>query len=398
MSLLSNSPEVPATPSGISPIGAHGAPTTDLAPFAESDIEFSEHPVLMKWLNHGLRAGKLRQLESEFPHLMNSENLRNHVVMRRDGQFAAHCLIQIASVTAGDRDLDVGMIGMVYTDPAFRGRGLASACLEKGLSKIEKSKASLALLWSDLDRFYGRLGFDRAGIERFYLIDRALCSRALRAASPIDRVRPARTSDWPHLEALHASKTPHCRRPSGFLAQLSESPDCRFLVAELNGIPVAYAAMGRGDDLARTVHEWAGTSDGLIACLSILLDSDEEITLLEGPVKESATRGLRGAGAASGRGSLGLLKILDIETIWSSVCGRARGLSGMRLSEHPSAPGTFLFSTPSQEIDLSHRSALSFLFGPSMPRSLLVALSIEERERLRTYLPYPLFMWGFDSI
>ncbi len=361
-----------------------------------------ERATLLAWLNRGIRDGRTARLESEFPTALFSGNtaqdLRNHIVVRCNGRFASHVLVHTIPVEAVGKNLKLGMIGMVYTDPAFRGRGAAKIALERAIAQLKEDGTALTILWSDLDAFYARVGFHRAGVENFYLLGREHCRDMCGMSLGELEVRNAASTDWQYLERLYAAKPSRHQRPAGRLARLAAAPDSETLVAVRAGTPVAYATMGRGDDLTGVVHEWAGGARGLMACLNRFFEVRSEITLLEGPIHERATRPLRSAGACPHPGSLGLMRILDAEKLWAMLANGVPALAGMQLVENESAETSFTFSTTRRSFTLSHQSALSFLFGPSMPRTLQLGLEPDEREVLHKRLPLPLFIWGFDSI
>lgn len=370
--------------------------------FRCSPVRAEEREALLAWLNHGLRNTREQRLEAEFPTALFSRNLAHdldkHILVRSNGRFASHALVHTIPVEAVGQRIELGMIGMVYTDPAFRGRGAARIAIEQAIEQMRERGTALAILWSDLDSFYQRLGFDRAGVENFYLLDSERCRSARATGLDAMDVRRATPTDWQSLERLYAAKPSRHLRAAGDLERLAAAPDCETLVAVRAGVPIAYAAMGRGDDLTGVVHDWAGDPAGLVACLNQFTQSQNEITLLEGPVHEAATRPLRVAGARPHPGSLGLMRILDAERLWTTVSGGEAALATMRLTADTSADNVYTFSTPQREFTLNHQSALTLLFGPSLPRSLRLGLEPVELEVLRRRFPWPIFLWGFDSI
>ena len=310
----------------------------------------------------------------------------------------SHALAHTSTVEARGTRTTVGMIGMVYTDPKFRGRGAAQLAVRGAVERLHARGASLVILWSDLDAFYARLGFHRAGIEHSYCLDAELCERMYKNHLGEVQVRAPRDDDWPHLERLYSEKPSRQIRAIGSLRQLARTPDCETLVAIQDDRPIAYASMGRGDDLTGIVHEWGGASGGLIRCLNEFARSRGEVALLEGPVPEPATQPLREVGAPKNVGTLGLIQLLDAQGLFKTIARDQPQLRNMHLTAHPHHDNAYTFSTPHADITLSHQSALSLLFGPSLPRSLQLGLEADECHALRICFPWPLFVWGFDSI
>ncbi len=383
----------------------HGRPRSKVdahASFHVAPVREHERPGLLRWLDHGLRGGREGRLEAEFaPVLFHGDPLaecQQHVLVREGEQLASHCLTRCITVEAVGRRIELGMVGMVYTDPAARGRGAARLAVEAGIDRLRERGASVAVLWSDLDAFYNRQGFHRAGIENFYVIDRALCQRAQLASDPTIEVQEAQAHDWFELEALYASKpTRHVREP-GELRRLAVAPECETRVARRDQRVLAYASMGRGDDLSGVVHEWAGDAEGVGACIESFARERDELIVLEGPIHERATVALRRAGARPNPGSFGLMKILDVDALWKCLSEDVEALTDMRLTRSEQTGGEFVFEMPGRRIPLSAPSALSLLFGPALPRSLALGLNAATRNAIGRHLPWPLFIWGFDSI
>ncbi len=268
---------------------------------------------LLDWLDDGLRGGRRGRLLAEYGPLLEEPGAAHHVVCRIAGEPVSHVLWRVAEARAGGVALPVGMLGLVYTDPRARGRGLAGRALRAALEEIAARGAVLAALWSEKRDFYARLGFEAAGVERMLRIDASLCAAARaalgsRAGLEVSRARPG---DGPALDALYAAKSARLARPSGWLARLAAAPDCELRVARAQGRVVAYAACGRGDDLQGVVHEWAGEPDAVLACASDLLGGRPALLMLAGPELEAPVRALRVVGAEELRGSLALIRVLD---------------------------------------------------------------------------------------
>lgn len=372
------------------------------ATFCVSALRTHERDELLAWLNRGLRNGRPARLEAEFHSTLFSgdpERDRDcHVLVRDRGRFASHCLVRSIDAEAMGSRIRLGLIGMVYTDPGARGRGAARLALEASVERLSQQGANLAVLWSDLDDFYARLGFERAGIENVYLLDRELCNAACTDEARALEVRDAEETDWPGLERLYDAKPSRHVRAAGELERLAAAPDTRTLVALREGEPLGYAAMGRGDDLTGVVHEWAGDENALVACLARFAETNPEIVLLEGPTPERPTRPLRRCGARPQPGSFALMRILDVENLWSALIQGSSELQQVRLGPDPSGASDYVLETPERTFALSHQSTLSLLFGPAMPRTLSLGLDNRTRAALARRFPWPLFIWGFDSI
>lgn len=140
----------------------------------------------------------------------------------------------------------VGGIGSVFTRPEARGRGLASALLERALEEMRRRGLVLSVLFASRHAFYGRLGWQLVPRAR------ALWVRedATAAPDPARRVEPfQRERDLADAFALHtlhsgALAGTWARDAAFFCAQLdfAGNPDEDFLLArDARGRLVAYA-------------------------------------------------------------------------------------------------------------------------------------------------------------
>jgi len=243
---------------------------------------------LRAWLEAGLHDGRAGALEASQPLALAAGSGAVHLWTEHDGRPASHALARVATVEAAGRRLALGMIGLVYTHPTLRGRGLASRVVLAAAEHLAAGGACVAALWSDRPDFYRRLGFAPGGRERHLRME----SDALRAArdaaprAPAVRVGPPAPHEAAACEALHAAKPVRVARSPGELARALASPCGRVALARRGGRVEAYAALGRGDDFAGVIHEWAGSPDGVLACAAALCGKPGEQVVLACTVHE----------------------------------------------------------------------------------------------------------------
>jgi hypothetical protein len=294
----------------------------------------------------------------------------------------------LVQLRARGRRMPLGMIGNVLTDPADRGRGLGLACVEAAVAELTDCGAALALLWSEKSDFYARAGFGKAGRERLWDLAKA---RSIAAAHELD-VQPIRRMDLGSMEALYAAKPVRVDRPAGSLGLLCAAPATQVAVARrrANGELVGYAVVGRGDDFPGVVHEWAGSPEAVLACVGWLRQTAGAHTLLGSPEDEGFEALLASQGAALLRGVFALGRILDAGRLWRAIAPR-----GSTFEFDGGADSVTMTSRAGRRV-LSGDVALDLFFGagpeavPGLPRA--------ERRALAGVLPWPLYVWGFDSI
>ena len=126
----------------------------------------AELPELVSRLDTEFVTGRGRSvsLALRFPSLFDAGNADNIWAIRNEGRIAAALVTRHFIWIAGSRQYNAAMIGMVWTDPALRGKGLASLLLEH-VTGVLKSGTDFAVLWTAQPEFYLRLGWmsrDRA--------------------------------------------------------------------------------------------------------------------------------------------------------------------------------------------------------------------------------------------
>ena len=355
----------------------------------------AEAVALLPWLDRGLRGGRSGRLRAELPTALADSHAGRHFVVRRQGGPAAHAFGRLLPVRAGHHRLCVGTVGLVYTDPLHRRQGLASRCVTAATAWLAGNGAGAAILWSDRERFYARLGYHRAGREILLGLDPAVMALARITLGGLDPTAAAGPGDFPELEALYAAHPWRAERAPGELAELAAAPDCTLLVARRAGRPVAYAAAGRGDDLQGVVHEWAGDVRGVASCLDELVHRLGPLHLMAGPEPSELLRLLRTCGAESHAGALGLLRALRPRELLEPVFAREPALRGIAIGE---AGDGVLLRWKERSLLLDAREGAALLFGPALPDRLHAELAPELCAVLARALPLPLFLWGFDSI
>lgn len=380
---------VAAPPSTASPHASDADPSTAPGPIARHERE-----ELLAWLAAGLRADDPASLQAEHPIALDPTRVGDHVVARHQGRIAAHALAHLLDARVAGRQVRLGLVGLVYTDPRHRGRGLGRACAAAATARLAAQGALVIALWSDLDAFYAPLGFRRAGREWILALDRHSLARAGAGEDPALTVGPATADDWAHLEALHRARPTRAERPAGALARLAAAPGCLTRIARRGGRAVAYACAGRGADLQGIVHEWAGETPGVLACVRALGRTGAR-HWLSGPGGDPAAELLRAAGASAIAGDFALLHVPDPGALLAHLVGGDRSLAGVRLTRE----GSLQRLTGARgAVSLPEDEAVRWLLGPERPATPVRALGAGEWLALRERLPWPLAVSGFDSV
>jgi len=370
------------------------APPEGTAPVVRP-ARFTERGPLFDWLDDGLRGGRRGRLVAEYGAALVEPDAVHSAVATVSGRFVAHALARRVRVRARGVRARIGLVGLVYTDPAWRRRGLAARCIRACEGWLEGQGVEIAVLWSDRHDWYERLGWNLAGVERMFRLDAATCARATRSHPFAGEVAPPRAADWPTLERLHDAHASRSERRPGLLEALAAGPDCRVVVARLGETPVAWAALGRGDDFTGVIHEWAGSIEGVLACAARLRQPHDTVSFLAGPSDEACAAVWSEAGAPERRGGFGLVRMIEPGPLWSRLtpwppAARATGLERR-------AQG-FRFTGAAGRCELDGRSVARLLLDEGGVDTVDAALSPSQRRSLSRILPWPLFVRGFDSI
>lgn len=355
---------------------------------------------VVAWLDAGLRRGERGRLQAEYPISLRLENAGDQFLISEGSRPLSHAMLHRVTARVGEISLRLGLISLVFTEENARGRGLAGVCVRACVAQLRREGTTLAMLWSDRHGFYERLGFHPAGRERFLLLDSDVLQRASAGFGPaleLDVELP-RQDDWQTLECLYAARRLRTERRPGDLALLAAGPEVTVRVARDAGRPVAYAALGRGDDFADVVHEWAGEETGVLACLRALQRGRSAIGLMASAEDEELIARLRRAGASEHGRVFALMCLLDPSTLWNEVRAGARDLAGVEMTR---VGDRVRVTGGGEEVQISEAHALSLLLdgetaaglGPLAP-----ALTAEERIAFAEHVPLPLYLWGFDSI
>lgn len=224
-------------------------------------------------------------------------------VYRQDLLLNAACA-RVARMKIGDRTVPMGLIGAVVTRPEFRGAGLAGRTIATALEWLQTRGAVFAVLWGTASNLYSRLGFEPFGEQAdSLLVDLAL--------------RPARSETV--QEGWHPEIFPLLRERIGGLdlsaedrSWVEQHRNVRWFWTGPAARPTAYAALGKGIDLAGFVHEWGGEREALHALLSGVRDRVPTARILGSP-RTLAHYGLVPIPAATA--PVCLARVIDVEAV-----------------------------------------------------------------------------------
>lgn len=347
-----------------------------------------------------------RPIAAEYP-LVFQDGFDGRVIARLDGastpepRVVAACGILPRRLITPAATIPVGLVGSVATAPQHRGRGYGKEVLARAEAELASGGAVCSMLWADDAGWYRDQGWIPVGSECVFVLARGL---ELLLPEP-DRARPATGADHGAIHRLYCTQPTRVDRSPSETSALLAGPGIKTLVAERDGGLVAYAVLGRGEDLRNVVHEWAGPIEEVLPLLRAHLEASaqgsEGIYIMVPPGERemasffefTRTPGARGilcmAKLASLDATARLLdqvtpdevevEIVDVATQRISLTGPA-GQDGRRGS-----------------IVLTGHELLLTLFPPRSDRKVIEVVEHEVGVALPN-LPLEPFIWGLDSI
>jgi GNAT superfamily N-acetyltransferase len=334
-----------------------------------------------------LRAGS-STLAPEYPLVFGERAPGRLVTVEEEGRPVAGLALLERTLQCGAVRLPVGLIGSVATDPAYRGRGHATAALAEAERALSAAGCAIALLWAEDAEFYASRGWVPIGTE----VNHVIPLEAVPLLPEASSVRPARPDDAPALHALYCAHTTRVERNLVESRRLLATPNMTTLVLERGGEPCAYACEGRGEDLKGAIHEWAGAPVEVLAVVRAHLQRvGRPLVLMSPRDARGVFRYLTVLGIEAHVGVLGMGKLLSNEaaaTALSAACPKLTVTSAQECIRMTGPAGT---------AELDARQTLLALAAPRGSRHVVAAVE-ELTGAALDKLPLAPFCWGLDSI
>jgi predicted acetyltransferase len=356
-------------------------PTPDQVegPRGAKPYEFAE---ILDFLNYVFRSnvGRKPSIGGDYPHLYNEVNVRNFRHMRVNGRVISNVSIYQANVQWGDAILKIGGIGGVATDPDYRKHGYAGTILEHCLAYMEDEGCDLSILWTGIPDYYRRWGWEHAGQDWVFFIDRTTITYL--PSAPSGEV----ITDSLDPRAIAAVHDLHNARQCGVvrgidLTETLLSTRTRFRVAVLitDDKPSAYIVYSFGDQI--DVKDWGGDPASVLGLLRIVFGQYAARTAqIHTPADDPCLAPLLvDRGFAIRAGYAGMLAVIRPKRILEQY-----GIADVSVER--SGDGWDVTSQ-GQHAALRRNDLVKFLFGPERPPLL-------EHPKL----PLPFYYGGLDHM
>ena len=218
--------------------------------------------------------GSLRQgdfpfsIEDEYPIVLDPsyDSIDYSFGLIKDNLIISHANVWPRETTDSAK---VGLIGNVATHPAFQRAGHMKTLLQHMESLAKREGLHATLLWSDLTKFYHKLGYQSAGQEVRYYFEVPYPSQKI-DFSPLNNPSPTQISQ---ILSIRPETTTLKRSIKEFLKLLT-IPSTLLMVDDPNRI-TAFFILGKGADLVGVVHEWGGRPEDIVSGIRFVQDNSD---------------------------------------------------------------------------------------------------------------------------
>lgn len=329
-------------------------------------------------LDQGFQVNPPAHYFDDFPvwseEFVSPKNIR--LCIRKNGKLASAVAIRKATLKFGEgKKLDIGLLGAVVTDPAFRGEGFASLLIERAVMWAEECGLAAVFLWGSEHMLYRRLGFELCGEQ----VRVPLIHLTTAAGAQIFEVKEG----WnPEIWNLLKNRADGVELTDADRTWFENHKNVSWWSSSKAGKVQAYAAIGRGIDLHHLVHEWGGNQDARLSLFDRMVEKDPEAQLLAHPsqVEKYFKVSLDREGVEE---FLCMARILDpekiLKTVLDDVPFQVEKLGGIE--------GHWLVQIEGEPVqNLKSVELARYLFGPRNSAHFQGSL-----------IPLPLWFWGLDA-
>ncbi|MEZ6014540.1 MAG: GNAT family N-acetyltransferase [Planctomycetota bacterium] len=341
-----------------------------------------------------------RPIAREYP-LVFQDGFPGRVIVKtvpRTGaepEVVAGCAILPRRLVTPSASFDVGLVGSVATAAPHRGRGFGKDVLATAEAALTQTGAVCSMLWADDAGWYREQGWIPVGTEYVFVLHRGL---ELLMPDP-DHVREATPSDFAAIHALYTTQPTRVDRAVAESCALLAGPGIRTLVAEREGDVVAYAALGRGEDLRNVVHEWAGPIEDVLALVRAHLEAcpsdGDGVYVMVPPGGRDIAAFFDFTRTPGAQGILCMAKLASLDAA-VELLGRVTP-DTVSVSVVDAEQQRIRLDGPGGAIVLTGHEVLLTLFPPRSDRKVIEVVENDLGVAL-PLLPLEPFLWGLDSI
>jgi predicted acetyltransferase len=352
----------------------------------------------VQFLDSHLRPDLGWSITSEYPTAISESNLNNIRIITESDEVVSHALIRPMIIKTPVGLFKIAGLGSVVTSTEHRKQGHSTKIIESCLDAAKAHGCDFAILWTNLYDFYRKLNFELAGTEYSALVDRDLNAPAEGTAAQLKFLESNKIAP----EAIHRLYSQHTvtsLRTLDETRKYLQIPNSRVYTAwDQTGVLRAYAIEGKGADLNGYVHEWGGGVGALIELFThIRKTQNRPINVIVPWHSQNLLRAFKSQGLQMHEGFLGMVKILNVNNLFSKIKRHARGLGVNDLILESRDGKFYLGAGENVFMTDSERDVVKLIFGP-LKASEIHNFGKETSDILEKVLPLQMWVWGWDSV
>ncbi len=349
---------------------------------------------ILDFLNKNLRSDKAWSITNEYPTALHPSNLHNIRIVKQNNDIVSHAVVKPLVIKSPHVIFKVAAIGSVVTDESYRKQGLSTKILQNCIDSSLQQNCDIAILWTHLHDFYRKMGFELAGSEISFVIDQNLAEQNSQIRYSAD---PKVSAESIHrLYSLHTVGTARTLEETRKFLNIPETK--LYTAWDMQNQLIAYAIEGKGADLGGYIHEWGGSTTGLLSLLSwIRTSTGQNKTIIVPRHSQNLIEKLRLKNLSQHDGFLGMIKLLQFDQLATKIkrAFRAEGIADFVLEKRD---GLYYFGIGQELVTIAdEQDMVKLLFGP-MDYQVLGFFSDENVKKLQKILPLKFWVWGWDSV
>lgn len=361
-------------------------------PRAPKDWEFAQ---LVRFLDEQLRPNEDWSITSEYPIAFSLPNRKNIRIIAEEEKIISHAVMKYLMIKTPFGIFKVAGIGSVVTDPNHRNKGLSTKVLEACVQAAKEENCDLAILWTEIFGFYQKMGFELAGRENSFILNKDITPNNLDLKCvENNQVDPIA------LRKLYDSHTVATIRSAEDIKKFLQIPNTKLYTAwDQNNNLKAFAVEGRGADLTNYIHEWAGGTQELLALFShIQAKYENGVVIISPEHSQNLNSQLKSHNLKHHQGNLGMIKITNLNHVMFKLqrYARAIGIDNFIIAQDKDQ--SIIIGTKKHQYRLKDEAALTrLLFTPGVSKEIK-NIDKETKEIFNQILPIPIWVWGWDSV
>jgi len=293
----------------------------------------------------------------------------------------------------------VGIIGSVCTDPKARGKGLAASIMKSILEEATEQSCDLAILWTDINSFYQKLGFIDGGREVLVKFPEGPLNNNVRGETDEVHTQASNLDPKVLLGLFNKHQLRSIRTPNE-IQKLLKIPESTLWTSwnKSKTQLKAYAVVGKGADFKNFIHEWGGEVSSLLPLFSTIKKNlGLHLNLITPPDCHNLISSLVKMGCSTKENPLAMIKIVSPVEFCRKITKGARALGLSNFVFEYKEQG-FVFGIQGETYKTERGSDIvQLVFGPRRPKEIFpfsqAALDVFEQ-----IFPIPFWVWGWDSI